>query len=184
MKKILIVNMLIALVLMGCSSTPTKQARYSSEEESKLYFCTALSDIAFVVATRKKDGVSKTKVREEYSSVKDTKLIYAIIDKVYADEIYSTVDYQKAFFNWCGVEVAEVSPNRMKLASLCNDIQFLSGIVYSMKNKGTSRSQAKAELNAKPGDILSTIVDTVYDSNGSLSDVKSAMWNACIKTNN
>lgn len=184
MKKILIINFLIALVLMGCSSTPTKQARYSSEEESKLYFCTALSDIAFVVATRKKDGVSKAEVRKEYSSSKDQKLINAIIDKVYADEIYSAVDYQKAFFNWCGVEVAGVSANRMKLASLCNDIQFIAGAVYSMKQEGTSRSGAKAQLKAKSGDIIATIVDAVYDSNGSLSDIKTGMWNACIQVNN
>ncbi len=182
MKKIIMANLLIALTLAGCSTTPdsTQKNLYSKDETARLTYCVGLSDIAFYAAQKKLDGMGIEEVKAKYASAKNTEIIYSVIDVVYSEEFTSSYSYQKSFFHDCGIKLAEVDASRMQSADFCNHNQFLAGVVHSMKENGNSREQTLAKLKAKEGDITTSIVNAVYSVSGTRSEIKLDIWKLCL----
>lgn len=181
MKKILISCLSITLVLSGCSTTPVNKSGYTQEQEDKLHFCTAKADVAFNFAIKRNNGKSKAEAVKAYASIKDQTLINNIADEVYSANYDSPFVYQQQYFHQCGRKMAGVSQNKMMNANICNYVQFFSGLTYDFKDDGMSVKEINETFKTKPDSLLETVIQTAYSMEGTRSQVKTEMWNRCMK---
>jgi hypothetical protein len=177
-----------AILIGGCASTntpaPSNQATdvigYTSAEKLHMTGCVALTDDASRIALMKLTGASLGMAEGYYMSKDHNQLKMPLVKKVYADTFFNEWDYSVSFFNECAAKQAKVTQPRVRMASYCMQNVLIAGIAYDYKELGKPREAAQAHFAGFNADTPRLIVDQVYASSGSRSQVEMSNWDSCM----
>jgi hypothetical protein len=161
-------------------SKPSLAKTYTAKEREKLTFCIGLSETARRVAAERLRGSPIEDVKKFYEGKPNARLNLATVDKVFGENVSTAWDYAVGFFGECAREMADVSPERVKLASYCMQNQLMAEVAYQYKASGKPKEQAYAHFVQFKSSTPKSIVDLVYASAKERVAVRMEVWNTCM----
>lgn len=182
MNKITIILTLpIIILLNGCGADNTRtQKYYTNNEHSKMTYCIGMSDTAMYVATEKLKSVPKEQLINYYTSRNNSRLNIATVEKVYAENFTNAWDYTIGFFDECALNLAGVPASRVNFARYCAQNTLIVDVAYSNKKYGYAKEHAYKQFAKFKSKTPYEIVDMVYSSSASRTEIKLDVWNACM----
>jgi len=187
-KKILII--IATLYLAACSTTepkPVKPAKpettklYSQKEYLKLTYCLGISDAVRHIAYMKLSNVPKAKAKERYQNRKNSRLLLATVDAVYASEFKNAWKRATSFYSACSVKLAKVSADRVWYGKFCLQQTHIGDVAYYSKRKGIPKSDVYQKFSKLKGRLPTKIIDRVYSLDGKRSTIKLDIWRNCMQ---
>jgi hypothetical protein len=170
-----------AFVAIGCASTDSRPPKvYSAKEYETMTYCVGMSDTARYAATERLKGRAIEDLKQHYASKPNARVNIAAVDKVYSDRVSSAWDYTVSFFNECAQNLANVAPDRVRLASYCMQNQLMADVAYSYKVAAAPKEQAYAHFAQFNSKTPRTIVDWVYASPKERTEIRLDVWNRCM----
>lgn len=180
MVKHLLSIIVVALLTACASSNGGPQKIYTHTEHRNMTYCIGMADTAMYVATNKLQGVPMERMTEYYRPLENPRLHLATVEKVYADNFSSAWDYTLSFFDECTQHLANVPASRANLAGYCMQNSLIADVAHAFKISGAPKERAYAYFAEFKSETPNLIIDNVYASSQTRTDIKLDVWNSCM----
>ncbi len=185
---LMLLSLFLVLTLTGCASqspstplVPSKPKPYTQTEKQEMTPCVYIADTARGLATQRLQGIPIQDIKLESTNPAEQKFLDATLHKVYHDRFTSAWDYSIAFFGECAKNLAGINPERADLAAYCFQNQLIAEVASDYKSKGKPRQLAYEHFAQLRSKAPNAIIDQVYASGRSLTQIKLDVWDGCMQ---
>lgn len=175
---------LVLLTSHSWGQSPIPKIRYSEKEYNGLLGCQGITDVAWMGARQKLNGVSLADAKKVYDGIEAAQknLTVNILDKVYGDSFTNAGDYAVSLFTECAENIANVGQDRSRPARYCMQNSMIGMTAWTYKNSGQPKGnvyQVFAKFDAFPEPR--SIIDRVYASSKSRAEIALDEYQSCMQ---
>ncbi len=125
-------------------------AGLTKAERTQLLTCLGLASNAMGVATQRLRGTKVEAMKSFYAGKPQEKLLLALVDKVYADEVTNAWEYAAGFYQECVPNMTQVSEARAKPATKCAFDALIAEKTRELRASGQTLEQANGYFTGFP----------------------------------